>query len=67
MMVLLAVIMLLARVKKPGQRQDWASIPNLTSLTHSAWSSRRQSQPGILSRKAWGKVNTVYYSTFEIN
>ena len=50
---LLAVIMLLARVKKPGARQDWASIPNLTSLRQTAWSSLRQSQPGMFSRKAW--------------
>ena len=59
MMVLLAVIMLLARVKNPGQRHDWANIPNLTSLTHRAWSSRRQSQPGILSRKAWSRALPV--------
>ena len=30
MLRLLAVITLLARVKKPGARQDWASIPNFT-------------------------------------
>ena len=49
----LVVIMLLAMVKKPGARQDWASRPNLTSLMQTAWSSRRQSQPGTFSRKAW--------------
>ena len=46
----LAVMMLLAMVKKPGARQDWASIPNLTSLRQTAWSSRRQSHPGMFSR-----------------
>ena len=30
----------------------WARSPYLTSLRHTAWSSRLQSQPGMLSSKA---------------
>ena len=33
----LVVIMLLAIVKKPDARQDWARRPNLTSLMQTAW------------------------------
>ena len=33
----------------------WAKRPYLTSLRHTAWSSRLQSQPGMLSRRALRK------------
>ena len=46
----LVVIMLLAMVKKPEARQDWARRPNLTSLMQTAWSSRFQSQPGMFNK-----------------
>ena len=40
----------------------WAKRPYLTSLRHTAWSSRLQSQPGMLSSRAcWQKQDKLLF------